>query len=68
MMPHVDYKNVGSSFYIDMGNQKKDVVVSARKKGCNKYQITQGCSTTGVDPKLISGYKETTGIMYYLWL
>lgn len=42
MMPHVDYKNVGSSFYIDMGNQKKDVVVSARKKGCNKYQMTQG--------------------------
>lgn len=38
MLPYADYMDLGSSFSTDMGDQKKDAVVSARKRGCNKSQ------------------------------
>lgn len=68
MLPYVGYKDLGSSSYIGMGSQKKDVVVSAKKRGCATSQNTQEGSMKGLDPKVVSGYKETTGIMHHLGL
>lgn len=54
MLTYVDFKDLGSFSYTGMGNQRKNVVVSARKREYTKSQITQE-STRSKDGVRVQG-------------